>query len=136
MDQGTEFKNSTLRTYFDQEGISFRFSPVYLPEANGTAERANGRILQLSRTLIYESKLEKKYWTYATKYAAFISNNISTSTVETPPVFVLFKRKPQLNNLFMFGQKVVYRIKKPENKFAARSKKGIYVGVKTLQQST
>eukprot|EP00924_Labyrinthula_sp_SR-Ha-C_P002039 snap_masked-scaffold_90-processed-gene-0.27-mRNA-1 protein AED:1.00 eAED:1.00 QI:0/0/0/0/1/1/3/0/785 len=130
MDQGTEFKNSTLRTYFDQEGISFRFSPVYLPEANGTAERANGRILQLSRTLIYESKLEKKYWTYATKYAAFISNNISTSTVEIPPVFVLFKRKPQLNNLFIFGQKVVYRIKKPENKFAARSKKGIYVGVK------
>eukprot|EP00924_Labyrinthula_sp_SR-Ha-C_P005941 snap_masked-scaffold_14-processed-gene-9.2-mRNA-1 protein AED:1.00 eAED:1.00 QI:0/-1/0/0/-1/1/1/0/444 len=130
MDQGTEFKNSTLRTYFDQEDISFRFSPVYLPEANGTTERANGRILQLSRTLIYDSKLEKKYWTYATKYAAFISNNISTSAVETPPVFVLFKRKPQLNNLFMFGQKVVYRIKKPENKFAARSKKGIYVGVK------
>ncbi|KAJ9544864.1 hypothetical protein OSB04_024571 [Centaurea solstitialis] len=38
-DHGTEFKNSTLETFFNEKGISQNFSSVRTPQQNGVAER-------------------------------------------------------------------------------------------------
>ncbi|KAJ9536147.1 hypothetical protein OSB04_un000680 [Centaurea solstitialis] len=45
-DHGTEFKNSTLETFFDQKGISQNFSSVRTPQQNGVAERRNRTLIE------------------------------------------------------------------------------------------
>ncbi|KAJ9544496.1 hypothetical protein OSB04_024203 [Centaurea solstitialis] len=45
-DHGTEFKNSTLETFFDKKGISQNFSSIRTPQQNGVAERQNRTLIE------------------------------------------------------------------------------------------
>ena len=40
-DNGTEFKNTNVDTFLDEEGISHEFSATYTPQQNGVVERKN-----------------------------------------------------------------------------------------------
>jgi transposase InsO family protein len=58
-DNGSEFKNTKVEEYLDQEGIKHEFSAPYTPQQNGEAERKNrtslsrqGQCLMRTRILI------------------------------------------------------------------------------------
>jgi transposase InsO family protein len=40
-DNGTEFKNTQVEDFLDEEGIKHEFSAPYTPQQNGVAERKN-----------------------------------------------------------------------------------------------
>jgi transposase InsO family protein len=40
-DSGTEFKNTQVENFLDEEGIKHEFSAPYTPHQNGVAERRN-----------------------------------------------------------------------------------------------
>jgi transposase InsO family protein len=40
-DNGTEFKNTQVEDFLDEEGINHDFSAPYTPQQNGVAERKN-----------------------------------------------------------------------------------------------
>ena len=40
-DNGTEFKNTNIEEYLDEEGIGHEFSVPYTPQQNGIVERKN-----------------------------------------------------------------------------------------------
>jgi transposase InsO family protein len=40
-DNDSEFKNTQVKDYLDQEGIKHEFSAPYTPQQNGVAERKN-----------------------------------------------------------------------------------------------
>ncbi|XP_066373477.1 uncharacterized protein [Miscanthus floridulus] len=40
-DNGTEFKNSSIEEFLDEEGIKYEFSVPYTPQQNGVVERKN-----------------------------------------------------------------------------------------------
>ncbi|KAJ9557013.1 hypothetical protein OSB04_011627 [Centaurea solstitialis] len=46
---GTEFKNSTLETFFDEKGIFQNFSSIRTPQENGVAERQNRTLIEAAR---------------------------------------------------------------------------------------
>ncbi|KAJ9545283.1 hypothetical protein OSB04_024990 [Centaurea solstitialis] len=50
-DHGTEFKNSTLETFFDRKGISQNFSSVRTPQQNDVAERRNRTLIEAARSI-------------------------------------------------------------------------------------
>jgi transposase InsO family protein len=53
---GTEFKNSQIEGFLEQEGIRHEFSSPYTPQQNGVVERNNMTILDMAMTLLDEYK--------------------------------------------------------------------------------
>eukprot|EP00924_Labyrinthula_sp_SR-Ha-C_P002450 snap_masked-scaffold_16-processed-gene-4.21-mRNA-1 protein AED:1.00 eAED:1.00 QI:0/-1/0/0/-1/1/1/0/203 len=129
MDQGGEFLNKKITTYCEKYGINRKFSPRYTPEANGVSERGNQRSLVLVRSLLKQAALQDKYWPLATRFAVFLNNNTSNSYLDKTPSFNLLKRKFNLKNIYIFGQKIFYLLDKPLNKISERSREGIYAGI-------
>ncbi|KAJ9544070.1 hypothetical protein OSB04_023777 [Centaurea solstitialis] len=71
-DHGTEFKNSTLETFFDQKGISQNFSSVRTPQQNGVAERRNRTLIEAARSMLSEANLATQFWAEAETLSTFL----------------------------------------------------------------
>jgi transposase InsO family protein len=55
-DNGTEFKNTQVEDYLDEEGIKNEFSAPYTLQRNGVAERKNRSLIEMTRTMLDEYK--------------------------------------------------------------------------------
>jgi transposase InsO family protein len=51
-DNGTEFKNSQIEGFLEEEGIKHEFSSHYTPQQNGVAERKNITVMYMARTML------------------------------------------------------------------------------------
>jgi transposase InsO family protein len=60
-DNGSEFKNTNLEEYFDEEGISHKFSVPYTPQQNGIVERKNMTLIEAARTMLDEYKTSDQF---------------------------------------------------------------------------
>jgi IS30 family transposase len=55
-DNGTEFKNTQVEDYIDEEGIKHEFSASYTPQQSGVAERKNRTLIEVARIMLDEYK--------------------------------------------------------------------------------
>jgi transposase InsO family protein len=55
-DIGTEFKNTQVEDYLDEEGIKQEFSAPYTPQQNWVAERKNTTLIEMAKTMLDEYK--------------------------------------------------------------------------------
>jgi transposase InsO family protein len=55
-DNGTEFKNSQIEGFLEEEGIKHEFSSPYTPQQNGVVKRKNRTLLDMARTMLDEYK--------------------------------------------------------------------------------
>jgi hypothetical protein len=55
-DNGTEFKNSQIEGFLEDEGIKHEFSSPYTPQQNGVVETKNRTLLDMARTMLDEYK--------------------------------------------------------------------------------
>jgi transposase InsO family protein len=55
-DNGTEFKNSQIEGFLEEEGIKHGFSYPYTPQQNGVAERKNRTLLDMAKTMLDETR--------------------------------------------------------------------------------
>ncbi|GJT99476.1 retrovirus-related pol polyprotein from transposon TNT 1-94 [Tanacetum coccineum] len=51
-DNGTEFKNATLKAYYEKLGIMQQFSIARTPQQNGVVERRNRTLVEAARTML------------------------------------------------------------------------------------
>jgi transposase InsO family protein len=51
-DNGTEFKNTQVEDFLDEEGIKHEFSAPYTPQHNGVIERKNHTLIEMARTML------------------------------------------------------------------------------------
>jgi transposase InsO family protein len=61
-DNGTEFKNTYVEEFLDEEGIKHEFSTSYTPQHNGVVERKNQTIIDMARTMLDEYKTLDIFW--------------------------------------------------------------------------
>ncbi|KNZ56017.1 hypothetical protein VP01_251g9 [Puccinia sorghi] len=61
-DRGREFINSTMEEYCKEHLIKCRTSDPYTPQQNGLAERHNRTIIESLRTILTDSKINRRYW--------------------------------------------------------------------------
>jgi transposase InsO family protein len=55
-DNDTEFKNTQVEDFLDEEDIKHEFSAPYTPQQNGVAERKNRTLIEMARTMLDEYK--------------------------------------------------------------------------------
>jgi transposase InsO family protein len=60
-DNGTEFKNSQIKRFLEEEGIEHEFSSPYTPQQNGVVERKNITLLDMARTMLDEYKSPDRF---------------------------------------------------------------------------
>eukprot|EP00924_Labyrinthula_sp_SR-Ha-C_P012152 snap_masked-scaffold_26-processed-gene-4.133-mRNA-1 protein AED:1.00 eAED:1.00 QI:0/-1/0/0/-1/1/1/0/556 len=127
-DQGTELYNQHSINFCNELGIEFTVSAPGVPEHNGIAERSNQFILQKIRKFINNTDLNVSlYWDFAAYYAVFITNRVTEGKRSISAYEKIFKEKPVLKKLFIFGAKVVV-LKNNGNKVEQRGEFGLFMG--------
>jgi transposase InsO family protein len=51
-DNDTEFKNTQVEDYLDEEGMKHEFLAPYTPQQNGLAEKKNRTLIEMARTML------------------------------------------------------------------------------------
>ena len=60
-DNSTEFKNTNIEEYLDEEGIGHEFSVPYTPQQNEIIERKNRTLIEAARTMFDEYKISDQF---------------------------------------------------------------------------
>ncbi|GKB53758.1 putative RNA-directed DNA polymerase, partial [Tanacetum coccineum] len=75
-DNGTEFINNRLQTFFNDKGILHQTTCVYTPQQNGIPERKHGHLLNVARSLMFQEELPLYLWSEYILTAVYIINRI------------------------------------------------------------
>jgi transposase InsO family protein len=73
-DNGTEFKNSQIEGFLEEEGIKHEFSSPYTPQQNGVVDKKNITLLDMARTMLDEYKTLDQFWAEAINTACYSIN--------------------------------------------------------------
>jgi transposase InsO family protein len=73
-DNGTEFRNSQIEGFLEEEGIKHEFYSPYTPPQNGVVERKNRTLLDMARTMLDEYKTPDRFWAEAINTACYSIN--------------------------------------------------------------
>ncbi|KAJ9546608.1 hypothetical protein OSB04_019151 [Centaurea solstitialis] len=136
-DHGTEFKNSTLETFFDMKGISQNFSSVRTPQQNGVAERRNRTMIEAARSMLSEANLATQFWAEDGNTACYTQNrSLIVKRFRRTPYELFRNRKPSIEHLHIFGC-VCYILNNKDNlgKFDSKSDDGIFLGYSSISKT-
>ncbi|KAJ9552775.1 hypothetical protein OSB04_016820 [Centaurea solstitialis] len=136
-DHGTEFKNSTLETFFDQKSISQNFSSVRTPQQNGVAERRNRTLIEAARSMLSEANLVTQFWAEAVNSACYTQNrSLIVKRFRRTPYELFRNRKPSIEHLHIFGC-VCYILNNKDNlgKFDSKSDDRIFLGYSSISKT-
>ena len=98
-------------------GIQLEFIEAYTPPQNGVAERFNRYILEITRALLFNSSVSRKYWKYAVVTANDLRNwtTIVKGSDNETPYELWHGHKPDLAHLRVWGSRVLYHHKSDDN---------------------
>nr|GEY21628.1 zinc finger, CCHC-type [Tanacetum cinerariifolium] len=103
-DRGGEFTSNEFTKYCKKKGIARQLTAPYLPQQNGVVERRNRTVLSTTRSMMKAMKLPLTFWAEVVRYAIYILNRVPTRALEDKtPYEALYNRKPNLENLRIFG---------------------------------
>jgi transposase InsO family protein len=75
-DNDTEFKNTQVKDYLDEEDIKYEFSARYTPQQNGAVERKNRTLIEMTRTMLDEYKTSDWFWAKTVNTACHATNRL------------------------------------------------------------
>jgi transposase InsO family protein len=105
-DNGSEFKNTQVADYVDQEGIKHEFSAPYTPQQNGVAKRNNRTLIESARTMLDEYKASDRFWAEAINTTCHIINRLYLHLLlKKTPYELLTSNKPNISYFRAFGSK-------------------------------
>ncbi|GKD13993.1 retrovirus-related pol polyprotein from transposon TNT 1-94 [Tanacetum coccineum] len=103
-DNGTEFVNRTLHSYYESVSISHETSVARSPQHNGVIERRNRTLLEAARIMLIYAKAPLFLWAEVVATACYTQNqSIIQCRHGKTPYELLHDRKPDLSYLHVFG---------------------------------
>jgi transposase InsO family protein len=104
-DGGGEYMNSELQTWCTERGITQDITNPHTPQMNGVAERLNRTLMDVVRTVLYQSGLPARFWTEAIRYAAYLHNRLPHRSLNghTTPYQEMYGKRPTAKYLRPFG---------------------------------
>ncbi|KAL1355581.1 hypothetical protein AAHE18_05G123200 [Arachis hypogaea] len=129
-DNGQEF---LMPSFYQTKGIIHQTSCVETPQQNGVVERRHQEILNVARTLIFNSNLPLCFWHYAVAHAVHILNRTPHIKIAPcSPYQVLYHTLPDIKRLKVFGC-LVYAstLVSHRRKVDTRARKCVFLGFKS-----
>ncbi|GKE06311.1 retrovirus-related pol polyprotein from transposon TNT 1-94, partial [Tanacetum coccineum] len=103
-DNGTEFVNQNMCSYYESVGISHETLVVQSPQQNSVIERRNRTLIEAARTMLIYVKAPLFLWAEAVATACYTQNrSIIRRRHRKTPYELLYDRKPDLSYLHVFG---------------------------------
>jgi hypothetical protein len=129
-DNGTEFKNSQIECFVEDEGIKHEFSSPYTPQQNGVVERKNRTLLDMARTMLDEYKTPDRFWAEAINTACYSINRLYLHRILKKTSYELLTgKKPNVSYFIVFGSRCFILIKRGrKSKFAPKAVEGFLLG--------
>jgi transposase InsO family protein len=129
-DNGTEFKNSQIKGFLEDEGIKHEFSSPYTPQQNGVVERKNRTLLDMARTMLDEYKTPDRFWAEAINTACYSINRLYLHRILKKTSYELLTgKKPNVSYFGVLGSKCFIFIKRGrKSKFALKGVEGFLLG--------
>ena len=129
-DNGGEYTGGEFDAYLKSKGITRRLTVPYNTEQNGVAERKNRTLLETARCLLLDARLPDSFWAEAVNTANYVRNRLPTKNLDDKTPFEVWTGKvPNISNFRVFGSKVYYLNREPDNrKFSPRGEEGIFLG--------
>lgn len=84
-DNGREYINEDLKSWCKAKGIVIDVTIPYTLQLNGKSERLNRTIMEKSRALIFDSKMNKQFWGEAVYMATYLFNISPTESLKVTP---------------------------------------------------
>lgn len=136
-DNGTEYTSEQFTKFCEEARIEHQFSTPYTPQQNGVSERKNRTIMEMSRCMLHEKDLPKKFWAEAANTAVFLQNRLPTKSVQgKTPFEAWYGYKPLVKNLKVFGcicYTLVPQVKR--DKLDKRADPGIFIGYSNFSKA-
>ncbi|GKA26061.1 retrovirus-related pol polyprotein from transposon TNT 1-94 [Tanacetum coccineum] len=129
-DNGTEFKNTTLKAHYENLGIMQQFLNARTPQQNGVVERRNRTLIEVAHTMLIFSRLPEFLWAEAISIACFTQNrSIIHTRYNKTPYELLHGRKPNVEYFYVFGS-LCYQTNDREDlgKMKLKADIGIFIG--------
>eukprot|EP00798_Chlamydomonas_sp_ICE-L_P018061 gene18061-biopygen27012 len=128
-DQAKEFLVPELTNWLASVQAKHEVSSVYCPQQNGVAERFNGVVASMARTMLIESEMSKGFWTYAFTCASYLRNRLPSKRGATP-YERFFGQVPDVSLLRVFGTRCYVKLLdgKTRSKTDERAIRGRLVG--------
>jgi transposase InsO family protein len=105
-DNGTEFKNTQIEDYLDEEGIKHEFLTPYTPQQNGVAERKNMTLIEIAKTMLDEYKTFDRFCTEAINTTCHATNRLYLhKLLKKTPYELLTSNKSNVSYFRVFGSK-------------------------------
>jgi hypothetical protein len=129
-DNGTEFKNSQIESFLEEEGIKHEFSSPYTPQQNGVVERKNRTLLDMARTMLDEYKTSDRFWAESVNTACYAINRLYLHRILKKTSYELLTgKKPNVSYFIVFGSKCFILVKRGrKSKFAPKAVEGFLLG--------
>ncbi|GKA98998.1 ribonuclease H-like domain-containing protein [Tanacetum coccineum] len=103
-DNGTEFVNNKMNTLFNSLGIVDQTSYAYTPQPNRIAERKHIHLLNVARSLLFQSGIPLSIWTECVLTATYLISRLPSSVLNgKSPFELVYGFKPKLSHLRSFG---------------------------------
>ncbi|GJS30724.1 retrovirus-related pol polyprotein from transposon TNT 1-94 [Tanacetum coccineum] len=130
-DHGRELDNEVqFGEFCNANEITHNFSAPHTPQSNGVVERKNRTLQEISKTMLNEQSLPKKFWCNAVDTSTYILNRVLIRAIlGKTPYKLLRGRKPTLDYFRVFGSKCfILNTKDYLTKFDPKSYEGIFLG--------
>jgi hypothetical protein len=129
-DNRTEFKNSQIEGFLEEEGIKHEFSSPYTPQQNGVVERKNRTLMDMARTMLEESKTSDQFLVEAINTACHSINWLYLHRILKKRSYDLrIEKNPNVYYFRVFGSKFFILVKRGRNsKFAPKAIEGFLLG--------
>ncbi|GJR57614.1 putative polyprotein [Tanacetum coccineum] len=126
-DNGLEFCSREFDDFCRDEGIARHYTVRYTPQQNRVAERMNKTVLERTRCLQLNAKLDKSFLTESLNTACYLINRSPVTAIDCKTPIEVWSGKPaDYSKLCVFGCPAYYHVS--EGKLAPRGEKGIFMG--------
>jgi hypothetical protein len=132
-DNGSEFRNTQVEEFLDEEGIKHELSTPYTAQQNGIIERKNHTLIEVARTMLDEYMTPDSFWAEVINTACHAANRLYLHKyLNKAPYEIITGKKPSVHYFRVFGCKCFILNKKPKaSKFASNVDEGFLIGYGT-----
>ncbi|GKF17291.1 retrovirus-related pol polyprotein from transposon TNT 1-94, partial [Tanacetum coccineum] len=128
-DNGIEFVNQTMRSYYEDVGISHETSVARTPQQNGVVKRRNRTLVEAACTMLIYAKAPLFLWAEVVATTCHTENHsLIRLRHGKKPYEIMHDRKPDLSYLHVFGA-LCYPTNDSEDlgKLKAKANVGIFI---------